>query len=100
MDLVTDRAMALFAGTNVVPKRSSSASITRSACASWRLGWIRSSRSGLHGASFDLDFHSVPADSAEEPLEKHYVSSRSRSQKGILVFLARETGFCAMPTPA
>jgi hypothetical protein len=26
----------------------------------------------------------------EEPLEKHYVSSRSRSQKGILVFLARD----------
>jgi hypothetical protein len=32
----------------------------------------------------------VPANSAEEPLEKHYVSSRSRSQKGILVFLARD----------
>ncbi len=42
------------------------------------------------GPSFDLDFHSVPANSAEEPLEKHYVSSRSRSQKGILVFLARD----------
>jgi hypothetical protein len=43
-----------------------------------------------HGASFDLDFHSVPANSAGEPLEKHYVSSRSRSQKGVLVFLARD----------
>ena len=43
-----------------------------------------------HGASLDLDFHSVPANSAEEPLEKHYVSSRSRRQKGILVFLARD----------
>src|ERR1019366_7295802 len=43
-----------------------------------------------HGSSFDLDFHSVPANSAQEPLEKHYVSSRSRSQKGILVFLARD----------
>jgi hypothetical protein len=32
----------------------------------------------------------VPANSGEEPLEKHYVSSRSRSQKGILVFLARD----------
>jgi hypothetical protein len=42
------------------------------------------------GRSFDLDFHSVPAHSAEEPLEKHYVSRRSRSQKGILVFLARD----------
>ena len=41
------------------------------------------------GSSFDLDFHTVPANSQQEPLDKHYVSSRSRSQKGILVFLAR-----------
>jgi hypothetical protein len=48
-------------------------------------------KAGLpHGVSFDLDFHSVPANSTKEPLEKHYVSSRSRSQKGILVFLARD----------
>jgi hypothetical protein len=32
----------------------------------------------------------VAANTQEEPLEKHYVSSRSRSQKGILVFLARD----------
>jgi len=50
MDLVTDQAIALFAGINVVPKRSylaaytPRASTTRSACASWRLGWSRSSR--------------------------------------------------------
>ena len=42
------------------------------------------------GTSLDLDFNSVPANSTEEPLEKHYLSSRSRSQKGILVFLARD----------
>ena len=49
-------------------------------------------RAGLAwGKSFDLDFHAVPANSDAEPLEKHYVSSRSRSQKGILTFLARDT---------
>jgi hypothetical protein len=42
------------------------------------------------GDSIDLDFHTVPANTDQEPLEKHYVSSRSRSQKGILVFLARD----------
>jgi hypothetical protein len=48
-------------------------------------------RAGLkRGSSIDLDFHTVPANTGEEPLEKHYVSSRSRSQKGILVFLARD----------
>jgi len=40
------------------------------------------------GASIDLDFHTVPANTHEEPLEKHDVSSRSR--QGILVFLARD----------
>ena len=43
-----------------------------------------------HGTSLDLDFHTVPANTATEPLEKHYVSRRSRRQQGILVFLARD----------
>lgn len=42
------------------------------------------------GNSIDVDFHSVPVNTHEEPLEKHYISSRSRSQKGVLVFLARD----------
>jgi hypothetical protein len=33
----------------------------------------------------------IPANAQEEPLEKHYVSRRSRSQKGILTFLARDS---------
>jgi len=37
-----------------------------------------------------LDFHSIPANSEAEFLDKHYISSRSRSQKGILAFLARD----------
>jgi hypothetical protein len=40
--------------------------------------------------SIDLDFHTVPANSAKEPLENHYVAKRSRSQQGVLVFLARD----------
>jgi len=48
-------------------------------------------RAGLvRGDSLDLDFHTVPTNSTEEPLEKHYVSRRSRSQQGILTFLARD----------
>jgi hypothetical protein len=96
MDLVTDQAIALFAGINVVPKRSYlaaySSRIDHKVCLRFMEGWLdQVEQAGLpHGASFDLDFHSVPANSAEEPLEKHYVSSRSRSQKGILVFLARD----------
>jgi hypothetical protein len=96
MDLVTDRAIALFAGINVVPKRSYlaaySSRIDHKVCLRFMEAWLdQVERAGLpHGASFDVDFHSVPANSSQEPLEKHYVSSRSRSQKGILVFLARD----------
>jgi hypothetical protein len=96
MDLVTDQAIAVFAGINVVPKRSYLASyssrIDHKICLRFMEAWLdQVEQAGLpHGASFDLDFHSVPANSAQEPLEKHYVSSRSRSQKGILVFLARD----------
>ena len=96
MDLVTDQAIALFAGINTVPQRSYlaaySARIDHKVCRRFmEAWWDQVEQAGLpHGASFDLDFHSVPANSAREPLEKHYVSSRSRSQKGILVFLARD----------
>lgn len=96
MDLVFDEAVALFAGLNCVPKRSYLAAYSSRVDhrANLRLmdAWFQElEQSGFpHGASLDLDFHSVPANSTEEPLEKHYVSSRSRRQKGILVFLARD----------
>jgi hypothetical protein len=96
MDLVDDQGIALFAGLNVVPKRSYLAAysaqiddrITGRLLAAW---FTEVARAGLtRGSSLDLDFHTVPANTAEEPLEKHYVSRRSRSQKGILTFLARD----------
>jgi hypothetical protein len=96
MDLVCDEGIALFAGLNVVPKRSYlaaySSAVDHRLC--WRLmeAWSAEvHRAGLaRGSSFDLDFHTVPANTQEEPLEKHYISRRSRSEKGILTFLARD----------
>jgi hypothetical protein len=96
MDLVFDEGIALFAGLNVIPKRSYLASYSSRVAHETNVelmgAWFEEvQRAGLHrGASIDLDFHTVPANTEEEPLEKHYVSSRSRSQKGILVFLARD----------
>ena len=96
MDLVSDEGIALFAGLNVVPKRSYLAAyssqiddrVTSRLMAAW---FTAVHAAGLsRGTSLDLDFHTVPANSQEEPLEKHYVSRRSRSQKGILTFLARD----------
>jgi len=95
MDLVFDPAIAVFAGLNVVPKRSYLAAYSSRVDhrANLRLmdSWFEQIEGGLpHGTSLDLDFHTVPANTASEPLEKHYVSSRSRRQQGILVFLARD----------
>jgi len=95
MDLVFDPAIAVFAGLNVVPKRSYLAAYSSRVDhrANLRLmdSWFEQVEGGLpHGTSLDLDFHTVPANTATEPLEKHYVSSRSRRQQGILVFLARD----------
>src|SRR6516225_185406 len=96
MDLVYDEGIALFAGLNVVPKRSYlaaySSRVDRRANLRLLDAWSDEvHRVGLpRGRSFDLDFHTVPANAQEEPLEKHYVSSRSRRQKGVLVFLARD----------
>jgi hypothetical protein len=96
MDLVFDPAIALFAGLNVIPKRSYLAAYSSRLDhrANLRVmdAWFAQIEGiGLpHGASLDLDFHTVPANTAVEPLEKHYVSSRSRRQQGILVFLARD----------
>ena len=96
MDLVTDEGIALFAGLNVVPKRSYlaaySSSVDDRAIERLMAAWFNETpRAGLkHGASLDVDFHTVPTNSTEEPLEKHYVSRRSRSQQGMLTFLARD----------
>ena len=96
MDLVCDPGIALFAGLNVVPKRSYLASyssrVDRRACVRLMAAWFDEvRRAGLpRGDSIDVDFHSVPANTTTEPLEKHYISSRSRSQTGVLVFLARD----------
>ena len=96
MNLVFDEGLALFAGLNVIPKRSYLAAYSsrigergiRRFMETWfqQVQRIGLSRSG----SLDLDFHTVPANSDKEPLQKHYVSKRSRSQKGVLVFLARD----------
>jgi hypothetical protein len=86
MDLVADDGIALFAGLNVVPKRSYlaaySSAVDDRAIERLMAAWFNeTTRAGhKHGASLDLDFHTVPTNSTAEPLEKHYVSRRSRSQ--------------------
>jgi transposase len=96
MSAVLDEGLALFAGLNVIPKRSFlaeySSRIAPESYPKLLRHWFNAVRDiGLeHGESFDLDFHTVPFHGEDPLLEKHYVSKRSRSQKGILAFLAQD----------
>jgi len=96
MSYVFDEGLSLFAGLNVVPKRSF---LTEYSCRVapdahrklMRLWFDAMSKMGLpRGDSFDLDFHTVPFHGEDALMEKHYISKRSRRQKGVLVFVAQD----------
>ena len=96
MSAVLDEGLALFAGLNVIPKRSFlseySSRIAPTSIPKLMRHWF-DAMTGLgleHGSSFDLDFHTIPFHGEDALLEKHYVSKRSRRQKGILAFLAQD----------
>lgn len=96
MSAVLDEGLALFAGLDVVPKRSFltgySCRIDPACYPKLMQRWFDAvGRLGLQrGGSFDLDFHTIPFHGEDALLEKHYVSKRSRRQKGILAFLAQD----------
>jgi hypothetical protein len=103
MSHVLDEGLALFAGLNVIPKRSFlaeySCRVSPGAHSRLMAAWLDAVRKqGLqHGDSFDLDFHTIAFHGEDPIIEKHYVSRRSRRQKGVLAFLAQDAGtrvFC------
>jgi transposase len=96
MSHVLDEGLALFAGLNVIPKRSFlteySCRIAPACHPKLMSAWLDAvRRRGLRqGSSFDLDFHTIPFHGEDALVEKHYVSKRSRRQKGVLAFLAQD----------
>lgn len=96
MSYVLDEGLALFAGLNVIPKRSFlteySCRIDPDCYPQWMRRWFDALGDGglSRGTSFDLDFHTIPYHGDDALVEKHYVSKRSRRQKGMLAFLARD----------
>ena len=96
MSHVFDEGLGLFAGLNVIPKRSF---LTEYSCridpASYpklmRRWFDQAAKLGLErGVSFDLDFHTIPFHGEDALIQKHYVSKRSRRQKGVLAFLVQD----------
>jgi Transposase DDE domain len=96
MSAVLDQGLALFAGLNVIPKRSFlteySCRIDPACYPELMRRWFDAvSPLGLpRGHSFDLDFHTIPFHGDDALIEKHYVSKRSRRQKGILAFVVQD----------
>ncbi len=96
MSYVLDEGLALFAGLNVIPKRSFlteySCRIPPSCYPAFMQHWFDAmAKLGIdRGDSLDLDFHTIPYHGDDALVEKHYVSKRSRKQKGILAFLAQD----------
>jgi len=96
MSSVFDEGLALFAGLNVIPKRSFlteySCRIATGCYPKLMAAWF-DAMTDLQierGDSFDCDFHTSPFHGADALMEKHYVSKRSRRQKGILAFVAQD----------
>lgn len=96
MSEVFDPGLALFAGLNSIPKRSflteySSRIVPAAYPRAMRQWFDALQQLGLpRGESFDLDFHTIPFHGEDALLQKHYVSKRSRRQKGLLAFVAQD----------
>jgi hypothetical protein len=100
MSVVLGQGLALFAGLDVIPKRSFlieySCRIAPICYPELMPRWFDAvGRLGLpRGHFFDLDFHTIPFHGEDALVEKHYVSKRSRRQKGFLAFLAQDAETC------
>jgi transposase len=103
MALVADEGLALFAGLNAIPKKSSlaeySSRIDHAMTLKLLTAWQKPVTDDhlFTGRSFNLDFHSVPYYGEHPVIQRHYVSMRSRRQKSVLTFLAQDAeghAFC------
>jgi hypothetical protein len=103
MALVADPGLALFCGLNAIPKKSYlseySSRLDHARTTSLMAAWHRAVAQDklFPGASFNLDFHSVPYYGEDPQVERHYVSARSRRQPSVLAFLAQDAeghAFC------
>ena len=93
-----DEGLALFAGLNAIPRpvNLSEYSSRADLCLGPELmdRWHAAVRDlGVdlgEGVSFDVDFRTIPYHGDEALNQKHYVSRRSRRQRGVLAFVARD----------
>jgi len=103
MSLVADSGLALFAGLNVIPKKSFLSEYSHRLERRHTLRLLGAWQEKLTGSdlvtgeSINLDFHSLPYGGEHPTVEKHFVAMRSRRQPSILAFLAQDAAsnvFC------
>jgi hypothetical protein len=95
-DFNFDEALGLFAGLNVLPKKSfaSDYSYRTQRCHQRQLlaGWVAALAPLLfpQGRTFALDFHSIPYRGDPTGLDNHFVSTRGKACPSVLSFFAQE----------
>ncbi len=95
-DVVHDRALGVFCGLSVLPKRSHlsgySYRTTRAHNQALLEALVPQQKTlGLiDGDSFNLDFHAIMSFGEDQILEEHYVPSRSQRTRSVLTFFAQD----------
>jgi hypothetical protein len=91
-----DAGLGLFAGLNVLPKKSYATSYSYQTERSWQeklLGsWVKKLSPILlpEAKAFSLDFHPIPYRGDEAELENHYIPCRGQACPSVQTFFAQE----------
>ena len=95
-DFNCDEALALFAGMNILPKKSFATDYsyrtTRNQQQELLKGWVKKLSGVLfpEANSFSLDFHTIGHLGEETDLENHYQPMRGKAGPSVLTFFAME----------
>jgi hypothetical protein len=95
-DFNFDEALGLFAGLNVLPKKSFASDYsyrtTRDHQCGLLRGWVKALAPLLfpNAGTFSLDFHPIPFRGEPEALENHYLPRRGKAGPSVLTFFALE----------
>ena len=95
-DFNFDEAVGLFAGLNVLPKKSAATAYSyrtsRDHQRALLAGWV-GALSGLlfpQAEAFSLDFHAIPYRGDDAGLDRHYLPRRGQAGTSVLTFFALE----------
>jgi transposase len=95
-DVVHDRALGLFCGLNVLPKRTHLTGYSYRTTRQHNQALLealvpRQRQLGLiSGESFNLDFHAIMSYGEDQILEEHSVPRRSQRTRAVLTFFAQD----------